>query len=133
MDTFQAAILLIKLTIFDEELERRRSIAALYNERLGDRIRLPACPPQTQSGWSLYSILLEDRDRVQAALADAQIASAIYYKQPLHQMKAFKAFASPEGLPVSEKLSGQILSLPIHPYLTDDQVHHICDTVLAAL
>lgn len=133
LDTLQAAILLVKLTIFDEELERRKCIAALYQERLGDRVKLPICPPRTQSGWSLYSILLDDRDRVQAALTDAQIASAIYYKQPLHRMKAFKAFAPPQGLPVSEKLSEQILSLPIHPYLTDDQVHHICDTVLAAL
>ncbi len=125
MDTIQAAILLAKLSIFEEELKKRHQIAALYDQRLGDALELPRHSEHTQSGWSLYSILLENRDRVQAALSDANVPSGVYYRQPLHQMRAFKEFAPQEGLPVSERLSQRILSLPMHPYLTDDQVHHV--------
>ncbi len=133
MDSMQAAVVLAKLSIFDDELKARRRIAALYDERLGAVLDLPARQPGTESGWGLYSIVLDHRDRVREALAAAGIPTAVYYQKPLHHMKAFAAFAPQEGLPVSEALCTRIMSLPMHPYLTEAQVHRICDTLIAAL
>jgi len=133
MDSMQAAVVLAKLEIFDSELSRRHEIASLYNEMLADKVELPKAPKDTQSGLGLYSILVNDRDRIQAALKEAGIPTAIYYSQPLHQMAAFRDYAPEQGLPVSEELSRRILSLPMHPYLTDGQVRHVCETLTAAI
>jgi len=133
MDSMQAAVVLAKLTIFEEELQRRRHIAALYDSFLKDVIAIPERDESTSSGWSLYSIVLNDRDRIRQALTQAGIPTTIYYQQPLHQMEAFEAYAPRDGLPVSEELSRTILALPMHPYLQDDQVHHVCETLIAAL
>ena len=133
LDTMQAAILLTKLEIFDEELAARRTIAAHYDARLRPLLDLPARPEATESAWGLYSITVEDRERIERALADAGIPSAVYYRQPLHRMRAFARYAPENGLPISDWLSAHILSLPIHPYLTERQVEWICDTLEQAL
>ena len=133
MDSMQAAVVLAKLEIFDDELSRRNEIATLYNEILGKKLELPVPPQNTQSGWGLYSILTDDRDRVQAVLKEAGIPTAIYYSQPLHEMSAFKEYAPDGGLPVCESLSRRILSLPMHPYLSNDQAQYVAETVVRAL
>ncbi len=133
MDTMQAAVVLVKLSIFEDELEKRRHIAGLYDALLKEAIDLPERCAGASSGWSLYSIVLDDRDRIRQFLTDENIPSTIYYQQPLHQMEAFSAFSPQGGLPVSEDLSRRILSLPMHPYLTDDQIHQVCETLIAAL
>lgn len=133
LDSLQAAVLLEKLTLFDVELERRNAIAARYDARLGEKLTLPARPQGVQPSWGLYSIVVPERDRVREALAAADIPTAIYYATPLHRMPAFAAYAPENGLPVCERLSGEILSLPMHPYLSDAQVDRVCDTLLSAL
>ena len=133
MDSMQAAVVLAKLEIFDSELSRRTEIAAMYNELLGQKVQLPVPPRNTVSGWGLYSVLVEDRNRVQAVLKAAGIPTAIYYSQPLHEMTAFRDYAPEGGLPVCESLSQRILSLPMHPYLTDEQVRYIGETLAAAV
>ena len=133
MDSLQAAVLLVKLTIFEDELRRRRQIAQLYDRILGPAMDLPVRPENSQSAWAQYSIVLEDRDRVEASLAEADIPCAVYYRQPLHQMAAFQQYGPKAGLPNSEFLSRHILSLPMHPYLSEEQVCDICAAVVAAL
>ncbi len=133
MDSMQAAVVLVKLSIFEDELKQRSRAAALYDACLRGAIDIPERCERSSSGWSLYSIVLDERDRIQQALGQANIPTTIYYQQPLHQMKAFEAFAPKNGLPVSEDLSRRILSLPMHPYLTDDQIHHVCETLIATL
>jgi dTDP-4-amino-4,6-dideoxygalactose transaminase len=76
---------------------------------------------------------VDERDRVQAALKADGVPTAIYYPQPLHQMRAFAHLAPEGGLPQSERLSGRVLSLPMHPYLTDEQAEHVCASLLRAL
>ncbi len=129
LDTIQAAVLLSKLSIFDQELKRRAEIAAVYDEILGEVMALPARPENCDHGWGYYSITLDDRDGVRAALQDKSVPTAIYYQQALHTMEAFKAFAPSNGLPVAEKLSERIISLPIHPYMSDDQVLYVAQSV----
>jgi dTDP-4-amino-4,6-dideoxygalactose transaminase len=133
MDSLQAAVLLVKLSIFEDELQRRRRIAQTYDRFLVGEIALPGRPRNSESAWSLYSIVLENRDKIKSALTEAEIPSAVYYPQPLHKMAAFEVYGPNGGLPNSEFLSRHILSLPMHPYLTDDQIRQICETVISAL
>jgi dTDP-4-amino-4,6-dideoxygalactose transaminase len=129
MDSFQAAVLLEKLAIFDDELEARQMVAAIYDRRLKDVARPQAMIPGSKSGYGYYSVLLRDRDRATAALKARNVPTAIYYQTPLHKMKAFASYAPPGGLPNTEMVCSRIISLPMHPYLTPDQAHFICDCV----
>jgi len=141
LDTIQAAVLLCKMTLLEDELKSRARIAAQYAARLGGRVAVPGEQPGAESAWGLYSILLPDsetRGRVQEAMKARGVPSAIYYPRPLHQQPAYAA-AHAEGLreamplPVSESLCGRILSLPMHPYLDEAQVERVAEAVLAGL
>lgn len=133
MDSFQAAVLLEKLSIFDDELDARRMIADIYNDRLRSVARLQRIIDGTQSGYGYYSIRVANRDGVAEFLSSKGVPTAIYYQTPLHQMPAFIDHAPEGGLPATEALARDILSLPMHPYLTPDQAHYICDAVEAAV
>lgn len=133
LDTMQAAVVLEKLAIFDDELRARNRIAARYDARLSEKLPLPARPADVQPSWGLYTITVEDRPGVQAALKDQGIPSAVYYPVPCHKMEGFAALAPAEGLANTEWLADRVLSLPMHPYLQDEQVDRVCDAVLAAV
>jgi len=133
MDTFQAAVLLEKLAIADEELEARHRVAAYYNKRLSSLTRPQVHLDEARSGYNYYSLCLENRDVVAAQLKTRGVPTAIYYTTPLHEMPAFSAFAPEDGLPITEAVCKSILSLPMHPYLTPDQMTYICDCVEACI
>lgn len=132
LDTLQAAILLVKLECFDEELERRRAVAARYDRLLAG---LPVTPvalaPDNLSTHAQYSLLLDDRDRVRARLAEADIPSAVHYPVPLYRQPAI---ADPEcTLAACEAVCSCILSLPMHPYLKVTQQEEVVDALRVAL
>jgi dTDP-4-amino-4,6-dideoxygalactose transaminase len=131
LDTLQAAVLLAKLEVFDDELVRRQAVAARYSDALAGVVGLPAVSPGATSAWSCYTITVaEDRDRMVAALRRAGIASAVYYPRPLHRQAAFRrAPVAPGGLPVSERLAEEVLSLPMHPYLARADQDRVIETV----
>jgi len=134
MDTFQAAVLLSKMTVFAEELDARGRIAAVYDSRLGNAVTTPARVPDSESAYAIYAILLPDgaaRDRMQAGLKAAGVPSAIYYPRPLHHQPAYAGAHDGAALPVSEDVSTRIMALPLHPDLTDQDVARICEAVLA--
>jgi UDP-2-acetamido-2-deoxy-ribo-hexuluronate aminotransferase len=136
LDSIQAAVLLSKLTVFDDELAIREDIARYYDSRLGNAVTIPARVPDSKSAWAIYAILLPDaasRDRVQATLRADGVPTAIYYPKPLHHQPAYRDHHTGAALPVSEDLAGRILALPIHPDLTEEARSHICDAVLAAV
>ena len=129
-DTLQAAILRPKLAIFPEELEAREKIANRYKEKLGDAVITPTIPSGYKSSWAQYTIRSEKRDQIKAALTDMGIPSAIYYPKPLHLQEAFIHLGYSVGdFPVSEKISTQVLSLPMSPYLTDSDMDKIVSVV----
>jgi len=134
LDSFQAAVLLEKLTIFDEELETRQRIADAYSKRLASRLVVPQIPDGYRSAWAQYSVLAtsgEERDQLMQALQQAAIPSMIYYKIPLHLQKAYSALGYQAGdFPVSEDLSQRIFALPMHPYLKDEEIEQICAVLL---
>lgn len=134
LDTLQAAVLLAKLDLFEDDLAARERIARLYDARLGNRVATPARVADSTSAWAIYAILLPDnaaRERLQAGMKSAGVPSAIYYPKPLHRQPAYAAAHDGAALPVSEDLATRIMALPIHPDLTEAQAHRVCDAVLA--
>jgi len=133
LDTLQAAILLAKLKIFEEELEARRHLAKQYDERLCNFVEIPCRDSTSESAWAQYAILIDDRDAVSARLKEKGIPTAIYYPKPMHLQPAYSCYGDGEGsLPVSEELCKRILSLPMHPYLEDVAAERVAAAVRAA-
>lgn len=134
LDTLQAAVLLAKLDAFDAELARRETIARAYDAGLPEIIQTPQRVAGALSAWAIYSVLLPTkslRDSLQNWLKSHGIPSVVYYPKPLHRQPAYAGYHSNDiTLPVSEKLGQIILSLPLHPELTDDEVRYIIDTTL---
>ena len=133
LDTLQAAVLLAKLPIFEDEIAARNRIAEDYSKGLSDVVKTPSVPAKTTSAWAQYSILVDNRDSVIDSLTEAGVPTAIYYPKPLHLQTAYSSHKhQPGDFPVSEEASQKIMSLPIHPYLDDDQVHFIINAVIDA-
>jgi UDP-2-acetamido-2-deoxy-ribo-hexuluronate aminotransferase len=136
LDSLQAAVLLAKLTVFEEELAARARVAAYYDRHLAGAVVTPARVPDSESAWAIYSILVPDgatRERVQARLRERGVPTAIYYPRPLHLQPAYAPHHDGVALPVSESLADRILALPIHADLTEAALAHICDSVLFAV
>lgn len=130
LDTIQAAILLEKLKLFPEEIELREKVAQRYSKALGvsNKIRVPHVIDGAQSTWAQYTLQVPDRDALATALKARGVPTAIYYPIPLSAQKGYKHFPS-APIPVSEKLSKSVISLPMHPYL-DEATQ---DTIIAAV
>jgi dTDP-4-amino-4,6-dideoxygalactose transaminase len=136
LDTLQAAILLEKLTIFADEIAARQIVAARYDEGLRDVVRVPQTVAGAISVWAQYTLRIEHgaRDAVAGALRARGIPTAVYYPKPLHQQSAYRAFPiAGNGLPVAERLSQEVLSLPMHPYLEPATQARIIDALRQAL
>jgi len=133
LDSIQCAIVTEKLKIFGDELKRRGELAERYNDRLAGHFDPQAFGPGAESGWGYYTVAIDDRDAVQARLKEDGVPTAIYYGQSLNTMKAFEHLNPEGGMPVAERLVERVLSLPLHPYLSDAQADYICDRFLAAV
>jgi len=133
LDTIQAAILIEKLAIFADEIEKRDAIAARYNAKLGasNRIRVPRVIEGALSTWAQYTIQVPDRDKLQAALKAKDVPTAVYYPIPLSQQKGYAAYPS-APTPVSERVCQTVVSLPMHPYMDEATQDRIIEAVLAA-
>ncbi|TAL04673.1 MAG: DegT/DnrJ/EryC1/StrS family aminotransferase [Rhodospirillaceae bacterium] len=130
IDSIQAAVLLEKLAIFDDECATRQALAARYDQALGDVVRTPVIADGSTSVWAQYTIRSPRRDRIVATLTAKQIRAEVYYPKPIHQQTPYRGFpVAGGGLPVTDQLAHEVVSLPLHPYLnTDDQ-----DRVIAAV
>src|SRR3954451_12817897 len=137
LDTMQAAILLEKLRIFEDEIAARNAIAQRYARGLGNVVTVPHPAAGCTSVWAQYTIRLPrgvDRDGFAAALKAQGIPTAIYYPKSMHQQTAYRQFPVADGgLPVSERLSGDVISLPMHAYLDEPTQQRIIEAVRGAL
>ncbi len=119
MDTLQAAIVLAKLEVFDQEVAARQQVAARYTDSLKEVVEVPYVAPECTSVWAQYSVLSDRRADLQQKLQAAGIPSVVYYPLPLHLQQAFAHLGYQHGdFPVSEEAAARIFSLPMHPYLT---------------
>lgn len=130
MDTIQAAILIPKLAIFEREIEKRQEVAARYSEAIraqSSGIVTPFVAEENTSVWAQYTILSENRDQLSKALGDAGIPSVSYYATPLHLQPVFANLGHVKGdFPVTERVADQCLSLPMNPYLSEEDVEAVC-------
>lgn len=134
LDTIQAAVLLAKLEIFDEELQARDEIARRYDENLAGAVNVPAVREGVRSTWAQYTLRTPHRDSIIRALADVGIPAAVYYPVPLHRQPPYARYPSAApSLPVAEELCGEVVSLPIHPYLDRGVQQRIIDEVRSAV
>lgn len=130
LDTMQAAILLAKLAVFPSELDAREKVAQAYDAGLQDRVSVPFRPRGTRSAWAQYTIMSDRRDAIEAALTEAKVAARVYYRQGLHLHEGFRDYSEGAGsLPVTEGLADRVLSLPMHPYLTDTEIDYVIDII----
>ena len=140
LDAFQAAVLLAKLELFEEEAKLRNEVASRYTallKTLNNVLALPKIPDQYQTAWAQYSVLAPDeatRDHLRQALQDKGVPTAIYYPIPLHLQRTFGHLQYRAGdFPVSEAISERIFSLPMHPYLSMADQKQICQTLMESL
>ncbi len=136
LDALQAAVLHCKLDIFDDEVEKRHWAAAEYNKRLSNYVVTPKIGEGFTSSYAQYTIRLENeeqRTRVMAALKEAGVPTMVYYPRPMHGQTAFAGTANAADYPVAEAACKQVMSLPMHPYLTTEIIDKVCDELLKAL
>ena len=134
LDTIQAAILLEKLSIFDDELERRQAVADRYDQGLRHLVEVPTLVEGRTSAWAQYTIKLEQRDAAAASLKELGVPTNVYYPNPLHTLTAFRNFPrAADHLEMAEELSQIVLSLPMHPYLEVADQERIIDAVSQVL
>lgn len=130
MDSLQAAVLLAKLSVYEAELSKRQIIAEKYNQLFRDIAITPFIKPNNYSSYAMYTLRVKHRDQLKKHLAEEGIPTAVHYPMPVHQQPAFKNLMNiSENFPCSEILAKEVLSLPMHPYLTDEQIIFIADTV----
>lgn len=134
LDTIQAAVLLAKLGIFQDEVASRRDVARRYEQALPTGVVAPYVAPGALSAWAQYTVQVENRDEVAARLRERGVPTAVYYPKPLHFQGAFAAVSlTPVPLIESERLSTRVLSLPMHPYLEPPVQEVILDAVAKSL
>jgi dTDP-4-amino-4,6-dideoxygalactose transaminase len=136
LDTIQAAVLIEKLKIFPDEILARNRVAARYSDSLADVAAVPRVGNESSSVWAQYTLRVAPgrRDAFAAALKAEGIPTAIYYTKPLHRQPAYRDFPVADGgVPVSEQLSKEVISLPMHAYLEPPAQDRIIDAVRRAL
>ena len=135
LDTIQAAILLPKLEAFEQyELDERNKFAKMYTERLKGVVKTPFVPEGYVSSWAQYTLILENeeqRNTIQTKLKEMGIPTMVYYPIPLHKQIVYKDYNfNVEDLKVAEKLSKCVLSLPMHPYMNEEQIEQISKAII---
>ena len=133
MDTLQCAVVLAKLELFDWELQQRQRAAATYDTLLSGNdagVRPIGRREDRTSVYAQYTVVLEQRTDLQAALQAAQIPTAVHYPVPIHRQPAYAHLDAAASCPVSDALAGQVMSLPMGPYLSDADIHTVCATLL---
>jgi dTDP-4-amino-4,6-dideoxygalactose transaminase len=137
LDTIQAAVLIEKLKIFNDEIAARNVVAERYTRSLADVVTVPQLAEGCTSVWAQYTIRLpkgSDRDQFQAALKAQGIPTVIYYPKSMHQQTAYRIFPVADGgLPVSERVSSDVISLPMHAYLDEPTQSRIIEAVRGAV
>jgi dTDP-4-amino-4,6-dideoxygalactose transaminase len=134
IDTMQAAVLLQKLTVFDDEVAQRQVVADRYTARLQDAAGTPVVLDGAVSAWAQYTLLVDDRASVVRRLSEQGVPTAVYYPRTLGSQPPYAASpTAPGGTPVADALTSRVLSLPMHPYLDEATQDRVIDAVRSAL
>jgi UDP-2-acetamido-2-deoxy-ribo-hexuluronate aminotransferase len=135
MDTLQCAIVLAKMELFDWELQQRQRVASAYDALLlgkGEGVAPVGRRQDRTSVYAQYTVVLEQRDTLQAALQQAGIPTAIHYPVPIHRQPAYASLSSPDACPIAVEMAGRVMSLPMGPYLSTADVQQVTAALLDA-
>lgn len=134
MDTIQAAILIEKMKLFPNEIRLRQQVAQRYVSLLADYVRTPQLSAENTSVYAQFTIEVEDRNQFQANMQKQGIPTAVHYPIAMHQQPALAFLNYKKGdMPIAERTSERVVSLPMHPYLTSKEQEEVADAVKAAL
>lgn len=126
LDNLQAAILDVKLTTYENDISRRQAVAESYSNKISDNAAKPLVKDDRTSVWAQYTIRVKERDKVQKALMQKGIPTAVHYPIPMHLQKCFSYLGYTLGdFPVSEKCAQEVMSLPMNPYLEEAEIDYI--------
>ena len=131
MDTLQAAVLNVKLKYYEKDLALRQEVAQKYHTALKEKaLILPFVDEATTSVWAQYSVRIQDRDEVQNRLKEEDVPTAVHYPIPLHLQEVFKYLGYKKGdFPISERIASEIISLPMNPYICDEEIDCIVGNI----
>jgi UDP-2-acetamido-2-deoxy-ribo-hexuluronate aminotransferase len=136
MDTLQCAIVDVKLKYYKKDLALRQEVASKYNEKLkvkSEKLILPFVDKNCTSAFAQYSIRVKNRDELQVKLKEQGVPTAVHYPMPLHLQECFKYLGYKKGdFPIAEKVSQEIMSLPMNPYISDEEIKCIVEEVINA-
>ena len=132
MDTLQCAVLNVKLKYYAKDLALRQEVAAKYTKALaGKDIVLPFVDENATSAWAQYSVRVQNRDEVQSKLKELDVPTAVHYPMPLHLQECFECLGYKKGdFPIAEQVSNEIMSLPMNPYVSDEEITYIVEYLL---
>tara|TARA_R110002049_G_scaffold116881_4_gene269729 strand:- start:168 stop:1262 length:1095 start_codon:yes stop_codon:yes gene_type:complete len=134
LDALQASILNEKLKHYNNDIYRRNNVAQYYSERLKSQTIIPFVEQDRSSVWAQYSIRVKNRDKLQESLKSLGIPTAVHYPVPLHLQECFDYLGGKQGdFPVAEKVSQEIMSLPMNPYLTEEEIEYITTNLIKLL
>jgi dTDP-4-amino-4,6-dideoxygalactose transaminase len=131
LDEIQAAVLKVKLPHLDGWINERRRLASIYDSRLPASLIKPKQMPWAKHVYYVYVIRSDRRDELKDWLEKKGVSAGIHYPVPIHKQEAWRSCGGAEvSLPLTEKITGEILSLPMYPELTDAEINYICDCVI---
>jgi len=134
LDTLQAAVLLAKFPHYEEELRRRQAVADRYSELLGGSVITPSIRNDRSCVWAQYTVRVQNRDQVQDKLKVAGIPTAVHYPMSLHQQECFAYLGLSDGnFPASERAAAEVMSLPMNPFLSDEEISYVAENLVEAL
>ena len=131
MDTLQCAVVNVKLKHYKKDLSLRQEVARKYTQALQNKdLLIPYQNPDTTSAWAQYSVRVKNRDELQAKLKEKGIPTAVHYPMPLHLQECFEYLGYSQGdFPIAESVSEEIMSLPMNPYLKDNEINYISESL----
>jgi UDP-2-acetamido-2-deoxy-ribo-hexuluronate aminotransferase len=130
LDTIQAAVLLAKLPYFSKELKDRQKVADHYTNNLSKVLQTPVIKPYRSSAWAQYTLRVKNREALQIKLNDKNIPTSVFYPVPLHLQKCFQYLHYHQGkFLISEQASNEVISIPMNPFLTNDQIDYIIHNI----
>ncbi|MDD2896318.1 MAG: DegT/DnrJ/EryC1/StrS family aminotransferase [Aliarcobacter sp.] len=132
LDTMQAAVLNVKLKYYPKDLALRQEVASKYTKALEKKLNLvlPYVDEKSTSAWAQYSVRVKSRDELQVKLKAVGIPTAVHYPMPLHLQECFQYLGYKKGdFPISEIISDEIMSLPMNPYVTEEEIQYICENL----
>lgn len=130
LDTLQAAILNVKLKYYEKDILKRQKVAEQYNKLLMGYVNTPRILDINTSVWAQYSVRVRNREETQSLLSKKEIPTAVHYPQPLHLQECFDYLNHKEGdFPISERVSKDIMSLPMNPYLSEEEIQYLSNTL----